>query len=164
MTSAASLLSSPPTVARAPLCHRYLEKITTLGEDTAAAWFRKDARRPTEVMRLLAEFEATFGDGYDPAPFVQELRSLGGIDQDLRVRLLDALGDEYGRRFRPAERLAACRAAATDFREAFDGWHGRMLNPDAGPDSAALWETLLERTAELLRLLSDPELRCRWIP
>lgn len=163
MADAANLLRSPPVVARGALSHRYLERLLTLSEAVAGDWLREDAARPLEMMRLLDEFEGTFAEGYDPAPIVQELASLRGLEQRLREQLLEVLEREYRKRFRPEERLTTCRAAAAAFRRTFEAWYS-SCSPESAPLSSDRWEMLLTCARELRALLSAPELRTRWIP
>jgi len=164
MANASDLLCSPPAVAREALSHRYLVKVVALSEGVAAAWFHEDPGRREEMVRLLVEFEDTFRDGYDPVRFIQELPSLRRLDPRLKESLQEIVGREYLERFRPEDRLATCRTAAAALRETFEAWFGQVSSSGRDPTSAVQWKGFIERAGELRTLLSDPELRCRWIP
>jgi hypothetical protein len=159
------IFRSEPVLVRGELVHRYLDnRISRLSEASFGRVFNEQPRMAEEMRAMLTRLESTFIVGYDPAPIVDHLLSLRSLKGDLRKRLLDAVGREFLVRFRPHERLSDLRQKGGAFLAAFEAWREKLELRGIGAESAPHWNTLRDRTRELIDLLRDPELRTRWIP
>lgn len=159
------LFRSRPTEIRSELAHSYLENtFLRWSEQTVARILQERPWLEGRMRDRLHEMEGAFISGYHPRVFIESATTLRRLETGLTQRLLDAADRQFVEEFKPDERLRLLQSSREAFMRALDAWRNYSTRMGHDAKSAAHWTTLQVAATALHGVLSDKELRFRWIP